>query len=625
MRHLILIKCLVPCTALLRKKLVVSLILCAVISTLLAFRIGPNVGAQTAPTLPTQIAVGDQLADLTISDPPDGRSSIHKMVTGDFDGDGVDDLLITNFSASRKRPVSGEAYVIYGSRSLVSPVSLNLIGTGKHGVDLTIVGPEILAALGLSAGAGDVNGDGIDDIIVSAATVGARRSGAIYVFFGSPNRLSGTVDLAETQADITILGRTGAHLGEAIAVADINGDGVNDLLFRHWLPGPPVVHAMLGPLRSNTVLDLTQSKTDIEFIGMSEFDGFGASISCADVNGDGIKDILIGRTGAGRDGLLDAGELDIFFGSPELKRGVEISLRRDGVPALIAGPFGGVDFNFGSLLGSHVATGDINNDGIQDIILGVGSFIGDGTLISAGEVYVVFGSPSLRGRFIDTRFKQHDLTIKGADPNTKLLEIGDTFGASITSGDFDGDGIADMLISAPYADGLNNEKKDSGEAYVFLGSSELRSGTTLEVARWGQDVTLLGPQRNDHLGLFVASGDVNGDGISDLIVQTSNEERDGQDSADIYVFFGGPIRPPEITKAKFKEGKSQLHIFGTDFTGDSQVEINGVIINREVTFFPDEGRLTLRGTRQELNLGSNNNQIVVIRRGTRSSSARVKG
>ena len=634
-----LIKPMVSRKTLLGKKRAATLISGALILSLLALSMGPRVTrAQTSHSLSTQIAVGDHTPDLTIFDPPDGRYSFHRTVVGDFDGDGVDDLLVTNHTASTRRNQSGEAYVIYGSRSTSSPRSFSLVGKSEKGADLTIIGQYELADLGITATAGDLNNDGIDDIILTGFIMlngpFSIPIGAVYVIFGSANRRVGRIDLAETAADVTVsAGVPGEHLWPAVAVGDINGDGVNDLLFSHVVSGPPLVHVMLGPLSPHTVIDLTRTKTDITLIGVAEFDGFGTTISCADVDGDGIADMLIGRIGVGRDGELDAGELDIFFGSSDFKPGVEISLRRDGVQALVKGAYGGVDYGFGTRLGAVLATGDINNDGIQDILLGVPRFVGDGTAIFAGAVYVVFGSRMLRGRVIDTRQNQQDLTIRGADVNTKPFEPGDALGTSITSGDFNGDGIPDILIGAPFADGFNNEKPDSGEAYVILGSANLRSGTTIGVAQGLQDVTILGQRSQANLGSVVASGDLNGDGVSDLIVQASNADSPStanQDSVDIYVYFGGPVRPPEITKAKFKEGKSQLQIFGKDFTGDTRVEINrveinGVIINREVTFFPEEGRLTLRGTRQELNLGSDNNQVVVIRRGMRSSAARVKG
>src|SRR5258708_3265325 len=84
--------------ALVSEKLAARLITGALISSLFALSTGLRATvAQTAYSLPTQIAVGDEPADLTISDSPDSRSSIHRIVTGDFDGDGIDDLLITNY------------------------------------------------------------------------------------------------------------------------------------------------------------------------------------------------------------------------------------------------------------------------------------------------------------------------------------------------------------------------------------------------------------------------------------------------------------------------------------------------------------------------------------------------
>lgn len=599
---------------------------------LVAFFAGPpQLRAQVSYSLPTQIASGTQPAEITISSRPTGFRSDHRTVVGDFDGDGVDDLLVTSDTASTTRNQAGEAYIIYGSRSTSPPTRSIIVDKPKNGADLTIVGQQELAHLGMLATFGDVNNDGIDDIILTASILPngpySLPVGALHVIFGSPSRRIGTIDLSQTPPDVTVISGAGQPLMPAIAVGDINGDGINDLLYSHWRAGPPsLVHVMLGPLKSGTVVDLTKTNTDITVVGAGENDGFGATIACADVDGDGIADILIGRTGAGRDGDLSAGELDIFFGSPKMKPGLEISLRRDGVDALVLGAAGGVDYGFGTNLGAVLATGDINNDGIQDILLGVPSFVGDGNAHFAGEVYVIFGSPSLRGRLIDTRFNQQDVTIRGADVNTIPGGYGDALGLSIATGDFNGDGLADILIGAPFADGLNNLKPDSGEAYVILGSPQLRSGMTIEIAKYGQNITLLGETNDSNLGRIVASGDLNGDGISDLIVQASNSaSASGQDSVDVFVYFGGPMRPPQINKAKFKEGKSQLLISGTDFSGDAQVEINGVIISREVTFLSEDQQLVLKGTREDLNLVSNPNQVVVIRKGTRSNVARVKG
>ena len=90
------------------------------------------------------------------------------------------------------------------------------------------------------------------------------------------------------------------------------------------------------------------------------------------------------------------------------------------------------------------------------------------------------------------------------------------------------------------------------------------------------------------------------------------------------VFFGGPVRAPEITKAKYSKNSSKLLVIGTDFTGSARVEINGVVIDREVTFEPDENRLVLRGLESELNLRHGKNDIVVIRKGARSNVVRLK-
>jgi hypothetical protein len=369
------------------------------------------------------------------------------------------------------------------------------------------------------------------------------------------------------------------------------------------------------------LVDLATAAADIVISGAPRIEGFGDQISAADVNGDGTMDMIIG-TPAGR------GAVYTFMGSTAFKKGVTTSLTQVQSDATILGAFSGSDFGLGDGLGGIMSIGDVNGDGINDILLGVPASIrlGNGPgPTSAGETYVVFGSRSLGGRLIDIRQGQQDLTIQGtaATVDTNSGEYGDSLGASIVARDIDGDGVTDLLIGAPGA-GL----KDFGEAYVVLGSSELISGGIIKTSEGDQDITISGQEKQAYLGTRVASGDLNGDGVFDLILEADNAETPGgiqQGTGAIYIYFGGKVRPPEIAKAKFKEGKSQLQIIGTELTGDVRVEINAVRINRDVTFLPEDGRLILKGTRQELNLNSNPNQVVVIRKGTRSNVARVKG
>jgi len=218
------------------------------------------------------------------------------------------------------------------------------------------------------------------------------------------------------------------------------------------------------------------------------------------------------------------------------------------------------------------------------------------------------------------------VTIQGrsATKEGNHSELGDSLGQSIAIRDIDGDDLADMILGAPGAGGT----KDSGEAYVVLGSGGLTSGALIKISEDDHDLAVLAQQPGGFLGFFVASADLNNDGISDLILEAPNADSPGgnqQVSGVIYIYFGGKIRPPAITTAKYKESRSKLNIFGSEFTGDVQVEINGTVVKRQVTLSTADGLLTVNGTKQELNLTSSTNQVVLIRKGTRSNSAKVKG
>ena len=219
------------------------------------------------------------------------------------------------------------------------------------------------------------------------------------------------------------------------------------------------------------------------------------------------------------------------------------------------------------------------------------------------------------------RIDQADVFIEGLPIPDQFQPVfrttlGDHLGESMNVGDINGDGIPDILIGAP---GATSDKKGRVEylsrTHIILGSPEIKSGMDFQTARHQQDVTISFDSKTSGVGRQVGSNDFNGDGILDILV--------GGDS-DFYVFFGAQLRPPEITKAKYRKAASELSIFGTDLTGSSRVEINGVIVDGQVTFDPDQNKLALRGKKTELNLRSGKNDVVVIRRGVRSNAIKLK-
>jgi FG-GAP repeat protein len=573
---------------------------------------------QTFVPFPTRFRIQDRSPDVVISeDLPRGRGAFHNIITGDFNGDQIDDLLITNSLGNGSVQGAGRASVILGKSSLGSSSSINL---ATDQPDLAILGPKQFSQLGFSAAAGDLNGDGIDDIILSA--IGTP---AIYVIFGSRVFTNRIIDLSRAQADVTVLGKLTDNFS-GLAIGDIDGDGFNDLIFGRQANGLASVSLLLGPFRSTTTFNLASAEADIVIRGNLSLDDFGRAIAVGDVNADGISDLVIGNSRVGRDQGIDAGAVYVFKGSPALVRGLSPSVAQ---PLLtILGAFGGSDFGLGDGLGRVLAIGDVNADGIDDILMGVpaSTRVGNGPgPTSAGETYIVFGSPALGG-LVDIRKGQQDVTIQGraATEEGNHTEFGDSLGQSIAVGDIDGDGVADIILGAPGAGGT----KDSGEAYVVLGSSELTSGTLIKVSEDDHDLAVLAQQPGGLLGSLVASADLNNDGVSDLILEASDADSPGgnqQFSGVIYIYFGGKIRPPAITVAKYKESKSLLKVFGSEFTGDIQIEINGAVIKREVTVSTADGLLKVRGTKPELNLTSTTNQVVLVRKGTRSNSAKVKG
>ncbi len=286
--------------------------------------------------------------------------------------------------------------------------------------------------------------------------------------------------------------------------------------------------------------------------GIDQFDNLGRSVSNAgDINGDGIEDFIVGApyADAGYYSYSNEGEVYVVFGKTE-GFDAELDLTTlDGSNGFIVS---GIDPD-GNLGSSVSSVGDINGDGIDDLILGAS---GAGEIIydygfeysdRRGEAYVIFGKTESFEAELDlnTLNGNNGFTVSGLDQF-------DNLGRAVSSaGDFNGDGFDDLLVSAPNA-GSNNPYGGSngeGEVYILFGSSD-GFGADIDLNALDADdgFIIRGLDNFDNLGVSVSSaGDVNGDGLDDILVGAPNAGSTSSYSSEgeAYIIFG--FAPVELT------------------------------------------------------------------------------
>ena len=402
------------------------------------------------------------------------------------------------------------------------------------------------------AAAGDVNGDGFDDLIVGAprGDDGGTDAGEAYVIFGTASGFG--TDVGGRQVlDLTTLSVAEGFIiqGDATddlaglsvsSAGDVNGDGFDDLIVGAFFNDTGGLdtgkaYVIFGAasgfgtdVGSRQVIDLTTLSAAEGFIiqGDAVGDQMGASVSSAgDVNGDGFDDLIVGAI-LGDDGGGNAGEAYVVFGTASGfgtdvggRQVIDLTTLSAAEGFIIQGDATG-DYAGASLS----AAGDVNGDGFDDLIVGASGADPNGD-DRAGEAYVVFGTASGFGTDVGGR-QVIDLTTLSAAEGFIIQgdAAGDLAGRSVSSaGDVNGDGFDDLIVGAPYGDDGGG---NAGEAYVVFGTA---SGFGTNVGgRRVIDLTSLsadegfiiqGDAAGDAAGLSVASaGDVNGDGFDDLIV-----------------------------------------------------------------------------------------------------------
>ncbi len=509
----------------------------------------------------------------------------------DLNGDDIDDLIVAAPEADVGSPVRDKAGAVYIWLGVAGMTGVrDAAAVAGAAPDVTILGAspqDVLTNNGSTFEVGDVNGDQVADLILGSATADGpaesrTAAGECYVVLGRA-QFPAVIDLAvagSAGADVTIFGADAGDslgFGGALQLGDVNGDGLQDMLIGAPFANGPAnarptggeVRVLLGRAVFPGTIDLAQPG-ELVIYGASANDilSNGGALTIADVNGDGLEDILIGAlSGDGVDGSREgAGEAYIVFG-----RSAAV-----GFPASLdlAQPVGqGGDVviygaTAGDLLTSNgaLAAGDVNGDGIADLLLGTNG--GDGPAEGrngAGEAYVVFGRATFPSSLdlAQPGDTGANVTIYGANGGDNL-----TSGGALTVGDLNRDGVVDLILGARKAKGPAEARDSAGEAYLIWGR-RTAFPASLDLAvqgAGGADVTVYGSANNALLtsGGAVATGDLNGDGYTDLVLGA--EEASGGVSRGkagrSYILFGRASFPAEFDLAA--DGAADVLILGAD-------------------------------------------------------------
>jgi len=474
-------------------------------------------------------------AGVTVFGANGGDSLGIAIAGGDFNGDTIDDLLLGAYNVDvGLAGDAGAAYVVFGDAALAGNIDM-----ATPSPDLTVLGGDFADWLGVSAATGDFNGDTVDDLLLGAkfgdaASNAKLDAGEAYVIFGSAS-LGGTIDIAASEQDLTVLGADSQdNMGTAVAAGDFNADGIDDLLLGALFAdgagntrgNAGEAHVIFGSLTLGGTINLATTSANVTVIGGGNGDNLGTSVAGGDFDGDGTDDVLVGATLAdgAANGRTNSGESYVILGSATLSGTKDMAASDQDLTVF------GIDAF--DQLGRSGAGGDFNGDGIDDLLLGANLAAAAGNAKpQAGEAYVVLGDAALGGT-IDLAASPPDLAVLGAD-------TADQLGDSLAGADFNGDGIDDLLLGASQADAAANAKSAAGEAYVIFGEAAL-SGTH-DLFSTSADLTVLGADVQDLLGLSVATGDFNTDAIDDVLLGAPFADADANakgQAGEAYVLFG---------------------------------------------------------------------------------------
>ncbi len=425
----------------------------------------------------------------------------YSLATGNIDGDGIDDLVI-----GAPKSGKGAIYVIYGKAiNAGNNVDLSNLSSSPSETGFKVEGENDSEEFGFDVAVGNIDGDGLDEIVVGAPASqdsSGNTIGRVYVVNGdketpSPQQIfagSTTKAIANNRVEpnpTTV--DVGSSAGFSVAISDgdsdnqvdFNGDGFGDILI-----GAP------GYYQAYTYTRPTEDVVS----------GVGDTFSS-------ISD-TINENQPSNTLYLNTGRSYIIYGSTDIGNYTPDTLNSDSGFTLAANP----DNRYSNTVsGFDVSFIDINGDKLDDAAIGA-----PGANNNRGAVYTIFGDSSKKSESVNIT-SESDLTING-DSNQR----GQTGKAIASAGDVDNDNIEDLIIASPFAG------YSAGQSNVVFGDTNLTGEVDLTSSAQNNALVLTGGIPQNFSGKAVSGvGDVNGDSVDDFVVSAPQAK-------ETYIVFGHP-------------------------------------------------------------------------------------
>jgi len=442
------------------------------------------------------------------------------QAVGDFNNDGFEDLAVGVPNEGIGDTVSaGAVHVIFGSATGLKSQNSQFWHLDKPNVPNSA---EAGDRFGTAIAVGDFDNDGFDDLAIGIPgkkVSGELQAGAVVVLHGRAGGLNanGSQYWHQDRPGVLDAAREAEAFGSALAAGDFDGDGFSDLVIGVPFEAGPGEQGAINVLYGG---DDGLSATDDQFFKR----GRGEPLAAGDFDNDGFDDIAIGSAGEEVLGHPGAGVVRILFGTADGLTSAGRQTWSQDSPGIAGVPEQGDSF------GAALAVGDINDDGFDDLAIGVPQE-GIGMIVNGGMVHV------LRGTSLGLRAFGAQAWTQDSDDIKDSMESNDRWGQALIAGDFNGDGFDDLAIGVPGE--KVNRKGGAGAVAVLFGSDDELTAEDNEFWHQNSGNVLDKCEVGDRFGNSLAAGDFDADGRVDLAVSVPFEDVGAVvDSGAVAVLYG---------------------------------------------------------------------------------------